>query len=863
MSASATSAGSFEVAEPCGLARGLEPLRIGVPLPRGAFPVGQDAVLADGTGRRHACQLEPLARWPDGSVQWALVEAVVPVAAHARQTYRLEAAARGEVPRPPTEVRATATDDAVMVDTGAARIELRSGDPWPLCWRDATTGATRVRGGLRLRLAGHDHLVALERVNIERAGPLRSTAVGTGRLAAGRGRTLLVCLEVECVAGSGITRVAVLLHNPTPARHGGGLWDLGDRASVDIEDCSLLLRPASTIEAAELRAEPSMPVLRTGTWPWLLHQDSSGGEHWDSPNHVDRANRPTVRFRGYRVSGGDPAPTHAGQRATPELRADFGEHWLAVAVGGFWEEFPKALRADAQQVEVGLFPRESAAVELQGGERKRHVAHVECGRRPASPSVGARLQPVRVHLNPEQVALSGAVAWFVPESRDANLDYLRYVGNIIEGPDSFFAKREAIDEYGWRHFGDVYADHEAVRTPGTLFPSHYNNQYDFVLGALQHFLRSGDCRWWQLGSEAAKHVLDIDLYHTQGDRAAFNGGLFWHTDHYYPAATATHRTYSARNSSDRGYGGGPSNEHNYTSGLLQYHLLTGDRDARDAVIGLADWVLAMDDGARTLFALFDASATGDASKTASNDYHRAGRGAGNSINALLDAFVLAGERRYLDKAEALIRRCIHPDDDVAALKLDEPERRWSYLVFLQMLGKYLELKSGRDELDFAFEYARSSLLRYAAWMLEHERPYYEWLDRVLIPTETWPAHDVRKCHVLHLAAAYAPRALRAPLRARAREFFSSAVTDVQRFPTARVARPLVILCVFGVVESYFANVERPEPPPPRVLDFGVPEPFVPQRARLRAAIPARMRLVAAESRRMLRDRLPRWLRAWI
>ena len=94
------------------------------------------------------------------------------------------------------------------------------------------------------------------------------------------------------------------------------------------------------------------------------------------------------------------------------------------------------------------------------------------------------------------------------------------------------------------------------------------------------------------------------------------------------------------------YGGGPCNEHNYTSGLLHYYYLTGDPEARDAVLELAQWVISMDDGSQTLFGLIDDGPTGLASSTAGPDYHGPGRGAGNSINALMDAYRLTGSRNY-------------------------------------------------------------------------------------------------------------------------------------------------------------------------------------------------------------------------
>ena len=46
--------------------------------------------------------------------------------------------------------------------------------------------------------------------------------------------------------------------------------------------------------------------------------------------------------------------------------------------------------------------------------------------------------------------------------------------------------------------------------------------------------------------ELAVHVRDIDVYHTDEDKSAYNHGLFWHTVHYVDAGTSTHRSYPRR-----------------------------------------------------------------------------------------------------------------------------------------------------------------------------------------------------------------------------------------------------------------------------------------------------------------------------
>jgi hypothetical protein len=131
-----------------------------------------------------------------------------------------------------------------------------------------------------------------------------------------------------------------------------------------------------------------------------------------------------------------------------------------------------------------------------------------------------------------------------------------------------------------------------------------------------------------------------------------------------------------------------------------------------------------------------------------SDYYGADRkGAnlyGNSIVALLNGCRLSGDRRYLTKAEELIRRCVHPANDIPALNLLDVERRWYYTVFLQSLGKYLDFKTERGELDEMYAYARATLLHYARWMAANEHPYLDKPQILEFPTETWAAQELWK-----------------------------------------------------------------------------------------------------------------------
>jgi hypothetical protein len=354
--------------------------------------------------------------------------------------------------------------------------------------------------------------------------------------------------------------------------------------------------------------------------------------------------------------------------------------------------------------------------------------------------------------------------------------------------------------------------------------SHYNNQYDPVAGFAYQFLRSADLRWLRHMDELAKHVIDIDIYHTTQDKAAYNHGLFWHTAHHADADLATHRTYARAST---GGSGGPSSEHNYNTGLTLYYFLTGDTRARDAAIELADWAIDMDDGSKTPLRWLSRGPTGLASATGSFTYHGPGRGPGNSIVSLLNAFRLTGAPKYLEKAEALIRRCVHPSDDIPALNLLDADRRWFYTVFLQALGRYLDIKTERGEIDDAYVYAKATLLHYARWMADHEYPY---LDKPAIlehPTETWAAQDMRKCEVFQYAAKHEPGADRERFLERARFFFDYSVSTLAKMDTSGFTRPTVIMLTNGYSRAYFQQTaDSIEPVADTTLaDFGRPMRF--------------------------------------
>ena len=821
-----------------GTVRNHEPVTFGLPFPKRCLYDTRSLALRAEDGTRTPLQAEVLNRWSDGSIRWALLDFQASCGTETQAIYRLST--HGIPPEsfdhPTLTIRVTA--DVAFIDTGVAQFELhRDG-------RLASSVSQDTRGAdCRFRLVdrdGHPHIINTSQITCEVEGALRSVLVATGSIDIGGRLPLDVTTCYHFYAGLPIVRIVVTLRNPGRATHTGGYWDLGDPGSQYIKDFSFLATMPSTGGARTIlcsaeRGSPFRPL----EGDIELYQDSSGGEHWNSPNHRNRNGSLPVRFRGYRLA------TSAGEmtalRATPVMTVRTQQTSIHIAHRRFWERFPKAMSVTGETLRLGLLPQEFGDLhELQGGEQitEEFVMSV-ADDGIATNALDWVREPLHVVADPAWYCASDAMPHLTPSREDSHTNYLSLVNAAIDGSDTFECKRERVDEYGWRNFGDLYADHETVFYRGPdIFVSHYNNQYDAIAGMALQYFRSGDVRWFDGMDDLARHVIDIDVYHTTEDTPAYNGGLFWHTVHHINADRATHRTYPRSG----GASGGPAPEHNYNTGLMLYFFLTGDPRARETVLSLARWVIEMDDGEKTPLKWISRSRTGIASATGSLSYHGPGRAPGNSIVVLLNAFRLSREHSYLEKADELIRRCSHPADDIDSLNLLDAERRWFYTVFLQALGRYLELKEECDAVDKEYAYARAVLLHYASWMADHEYPYLEKPEILEFPNETWAAQDMRKSEVFNYASRYAGAGERQRFLDRSRYFFDYSVSTLLTMPGRTFTRVLVLMLTNGYAQEVFQRSLCTEPPVVQTYEnFGTPTRFVSQRT---IAI-RRLRVIAA------------------
>ena len=101
-----------------------------------------------------------------------------------------------------------------------------------------------------------------------------------------------------------------------------------------------------------------------------------------------------------------------------------------------------------------------------------------------------------------------------------------------------------------------------------------------------------------------------------------------------------------------------------------------------------------------------------------------------------------------------------------------------------------------------------SLLNYAEWMFENEKPYFDQVEKLEFPTEAWAAQEFRKANVLRLAAGHAKEPLQSQLFSRGNEIADRAWTDLLRFETRTYARALAVVMIEGLADCGFRLLER-------------------------------------------------------
>lgn len=703
-----------------------EPVRCGVPLARGYVPQANALTLLGPDGRGTPVQVTTTGTYGDGTPRWVLLDFQADLPAGGKAVYRLS---RGSRPPVRHEIAYRFEAGVATIDTGPAKFRIDTGrfrlfDSVVVHGRELLSDS--ANGGVVLqeedgsRHAGGE---APAKAEFEDAGPTAVVLAVRGQIRRGDRLPLAdyVC-RMHFYAGKSEVRVFFTLRNPAAHRHAGNVWNLGAGGSAFMEDASLLLPLVPDRWTSRVGVSADRPMVVASK----LYQDSSGGPNWNSANHIDKDYKVRTSFRGYRVYGTGGVVSE-GNRADGwiHVRSDVGG--VAVGVRDCWQNFPKTLELKGNELRVGLWPHEFAGVhEMLGGEQKTHeMLFVFHGAETSDQAVEQRMkafhQPLYAMPDPQAIYATRAFWPTGPLDRkrfgmlEQTCD--TFVYPVGGGRASVITKWDQIDEFGWRHFGDTFADNEV--SPAKMvrdFPehhfghqpiSHFGNEYDVNYGVMLQGLRRGDPRWMWMADVLCRHYADICIYHSDAEPAeAYRHGPFTHTTHDTAAFRSTHRMYPSETGK---YGlryasGGPNAGHCYVASLAQHYYLTGDRTSREAFLEVADWTVHSP--------WFTNMMMGDK------------RGIGNFLMTHVYAYQLTKERKYYDAAVKMVDFVQEPFEGLGAT------------LFVKAAGRFLDMKIENDEIDADYQKALDKMLIFGDFYLElpDDKPN-RWLEQTCFYAE--------------------------------------------------------------------------------------------------------------------------------
>jgi hypothetical protein len=709
--------------------RDAEPVTCGVPLARGLVGKAGQLSLIGPNGTPVPCQVLVTGEYKDRSPRWVLLDFQADLPPKATLTYRLLNREPGGIPNNLSYRR---EGDFAEINTGAAsfRINIRKFSLFDSVKVGGVELIGNAVGGALLQEDGSSQrhgACVLARAEFEDAGTMRVVLAIHGQIRDGQDFTLAnyVC-RMHFFSGKSEVRMFYTLHNPAAHWHPGNTWDLGAGGSIFIEDFSLILPLAQKERwVTRIGPESDKTPIHAAT---KLYQDSSGGLNWNSANHIDKDYKVATSFRGYRVYRGN-EQIDEGYRASGWLHARSPAGGVAVSVREFYQNFPKSLEFTSGNIRIGLWPGEFAGMhELLGGEQKTHeILFVFHDSKTSDEDVARRMtvfdKPLYAMPDSEAVYATRAFWPTGPLDRQ-NYGMLEQTCDTFVYPvgsrkASVIGMWEEIDEYGWRHFGDTFADNE--NSPMQMMKdhpehfvggrpiSHYGNEYDVNYGVILQGLRRGDPNWMLLADVMCRHYADICVYHTDADGSgAYAHGPFTHTTHGTAAFRSTHRMYPGET---RKYyllyhSGGPNAGHCYVPSLAQHYYLTGNRASRDAFLEVADWSVNSPWFTRPDTHMGDT------------------RGIGNLLMTHVYAYQMTGNRKYYDAAMKMVELARQPFEGLGAN------------LFVKAAGRFLDMKIERDELDGDYEKAREIMLAFGDLYLTlpDDRPG-RWLEQTCFHAE--------------------------------------------------------------------------------------------------------------------------------
>lgn len=699
--------------EVAGRARAPGLVTVGLPIGLGVLPgaaLGNPAALSvEGI---EVLQTRVLQLWPDGSARWVLLKFQADFQAGERRAFAV--GIRTKAPLTPPFAVARSSADRIEIDTGPMQFHCARGPGFRLFESvrvdgRVVTGHSDHSGLVLHDASGRAYHGRADTVELLENGPVQAVVEVRGRFVDEDGTFLLPiaarpneALEIRyslylyAAAGSTDVRTICQLHNPgsndLKAEEGGALTIEGIRYSMAdtlkqwlyFQDFVLQVPLPGDAADQDLRLESEV-----GEQEFAV-QRSVSLRQWFTPE--EPALDALQRFRSQLVVGGEPTTRQPDGRSEGWLGVRGPGGALGAGVQYFWQNWPMSLGIHEGVLEVGLFPdlppeqravihyagvkdlhhvrsagggrsptrQEDIDIEdrsthvLQGGRAKAHNVVFHFGGRGSTRAALADLREPLVGVpDADYLFASGALPDFFPGRmqledpvlNEAVAQRLRWRYALIDpavaaGPKkrTIEGQRIAATTGGWaHHFGHAnYGDLSWGASPGR----YSNLHYDWPYGLLMDFLRYGDPRFFAEGDRMARYRREWGQYHHKGG-LCWADGLAWYekSDHAYEPER-------------------PRLTHNWNGGLALHYLLTGEELSLQALRENADGVYA---------AFFWGYRLGP--RLESRNVRTASREQGWSILALMNAYELTLEPRYLEQSRRIfVQNTLHTLEELGGMQ---------------------------------------------------------------------------------------------------------------------------------------------------------------------------------------------------
>lgn len=575
----------LRVAEPAGVARYAEPVTTGIPFPRGVVKDLAGLRLVDGKGQMLAAQFRAHARWPRGSPRWVLVDFQTDLKPGGRARFKI---VQADKRAPTTALQLDETADEIRVDTG--KISFSVSKKRGTLVEALTVGAEAVLtpdkpAGVLVRDAKgkefRSNLARPDVVRIEEKGPMRVTVLVEGGFRSQAGDALFSGLarysaRIHAYAGKDYLKLSLALINDGAFGYGG------EPVEWLFFDALVLELPVNLAGPVEL-ASHDLKRTFSSDQSWRVYQYHRLKSRYREPDNFFYR----VKLDGETVS--------RGKRNAGWFDLRTSRLGLALALRDFWQNYPKAVSFDRGVLRVELWPREgyypddtearqAGTYTFAGGRQKTHEMLLRFYHPEEASPAGRELAAI---INMPLMALARR-SWYADTDtlgliapaglRTSELSVKEAVsrfekhqlGLVVleqsERGSTIYTAREsrdhAVDWYGWMNFGGMYWD----RGISSL-------HYDWPYSMLLHYLRTGKRRFFDMGSEMARHRYDIDQYHSP--RAALAYKYLQRSD-WGDANTHGAPRRAVPTSSERLL---PAPARTWVKGLALYYLLTGDMHA--------------------------------------------------------------------------------------------------------------------------------------------------------------------------------------------------------------------------------------------------------------------------------------------